>query len=239
MIRSLLRQPLRLIPATAVLPVLSGPNAGRRWIKGSGNPSYWLGYYERRHVQHFLDQARPGSVVWDIGANVGYYALAAARKTDAKVVAIEALPENAAFLRRHVALNRADAIEVIEAAVTATHNGTVLFERADSRFQGKVGAGDLVVRSVSIDGLIADGRPVPALVKMDIEGGEADALTGAGKLLAARRTVWVVSLHGAAVARRCYEIFTRHGYVLTDGNDDRTISGISDIEDCWGVWARP
>jgi len=239
MIRTLLRQPLRLIPPKTVLPVLSGPNAGRRWVKGSGNPSYWLGYYERQHVQHFIDQARPGGVVWDIGANVGYYALAAARKTGAKVVAIEALPENAAFLRRHVALNRADMIEVLEAAVTASHNGTVFFERSESRFQGKVGSGDLAVRSVSIDGLIADGLPAPALVKMDIEGGEADALIGAGKLLAERRCVWMVSLHGPDVARRCYEIFAAHGYAMTDGNDARKLSSAAEIENCWGVWARP
>ena len=75
----LLRMPLRLIPPTAVVPVVSAPGRGMRWIVGSAPHGAWLGTLERDKLSRFMARLRPGMTVWDIGANVGLYTLPSAR----------------------------------------------------------------------------------------------------------------------------------------------------------------
>lgn len=93
----------------------------------------------------------------------------------------------------------------------------------------------LVVSTVSLDSLVRDCElSFPDILKMDVEGTEIDILRGATQLLAARRTRWVVSLHGQEQADACERIFLGAGYTLArlDGRRiDGSIlaSGITDI----------
>lgn len=103
-----LRAPLRLIPPGTVLPVLQGRLRGARWIVGAGTHGCWLGSYEYGKRRLFERLVRPGQVVWDVGANAGFYTLLASRLVGStgSVVAIEPLPRNLSYLRRHLELNR-------------------------------------------------------------------------------------------------------------------------------------
>src|SRR5579864_334767 len=67
----ILRLPLRLLPRGSVVPILQGPLRGRRWIVGSSTHGCWLGSYENGEQKILQASIRPGSVVYDIGANVG------------------------------------------------------------------------------------------------------------------------------------------------------------------------
>ena len=68
----LVRLPLRLVPRTAVVPVLSGPLRGARWIVGAATHGSWLGTYEAAK-QLLIERAlKPGSVFYDVGANAGF-----------------------------------------------------------------------------------------------------------------------------------------------------------------------
>lgn len=60
---------------------------------------------------------------------------------------------------------------------------------------GAIGQGDEQVRMTTLDALLAE-YGIPDLVLMDIQGTEAAALRGGRDLLKARRTTWVVELHG-------------------------------------------
>jgi len=60
-----------------VLPIMQGRLHGKKWIVGAGEHGYWLGSYEIRKRQSFEAMIKPGTVVYDIGANVGYYSLLA------------------------------------------------------------------------------------------------------------------------------------------------------------------
>jgi hypothetical protein len=64
---------------------------------------------------------------------------------------------------------------------------------------------------VAVDPLPAEP---PSVVKMDIEGGESDALVGAQGLLRERQTTWFIALHGAEERQRCGEILVAAGYSL-------------------------
>src|SRR6267143_3626666 len=74
----LLRLPLRLLPKQAVVPVLQGELRGTRWIVGSSTHGCWLGTYEHENQRLFASLVLASGLVYDLGANVGFYTLLAA-----------------------------------------------------------------------------------------------------------------------------------------------------------------
>ena len=68
---------------------------------------YWLGAYEPELQDAIGRHIRPGMVVYDVGANVGYISLMLARAVgeSGRVLAFEPLPANAERIRRNAALN--------------------------------------------------------------------------------------------------------------------------------------
>ncbi|MHB1231512.1 MAG: FkbM family methyltransferase [Burkholderiales bacterium] len=115
----LLRLPFRLMPDSATLPVLSGINRGMKWVAGSATHGAWLGTYESDKQQQLARLLKSGMAFYDVGANAGFYTLAAARLVGERghVFAFEPLAENVANLRRHVQLNQLQNVSIIQAAV--------------------------------------------------------------------------------------------------------------------------
>jgi FkbM family methyltransferase len=210
----LLRLPLRLIPRGLVVPILQGPLRGKKWIVGSGNHGYWLGSYEMGTVARFAGAVPPGGTVFDLGANVGYYTLLSAVKTGprGRVFAFEPLPRNLDYLRRHLALNRIANSTVVAAAVS-DQGGTVRFAEDASTSRGRIGAGGFEVPAVSLDEWAEkEGIPDPALMKIDIEGAEFQAIQGARRMLARTRPAIFLSTHSGKVHRECLSLLESLGY---------------------------
>ncbi len=194
----LLRLPLRLIPKGMVMPILQGRLRGRKWIAGAGEHGYWLGSYEMKKRQAFEAVIPNGAIVYDIGANVGYYSLLAAALVgdEGLVYAFEPLPRNVDFLRRHVALNHFKQVEIIEAAVS-DRTGQASFDLGASSAMGHISdSGEIDVRMVSLDDLLNAGeiRP-PDYMKVDVEGAEYQALKGARKLLERHHPILFLDTH--------------------------------------------
>src|ERR1700722_14828318 len=177
-----LRSPFRLIPASAAVPILQGPLRGRRWIVGSATHGCWLGSYEFETQRAFAGLVRAGDVVYDLGANVGFYSLLAARLAgdDGGVYSFEPLARNLDFLRRHVGINALRNCVVIDAAV-ADFDGEMRFEASAEPTTAHLSeSGDVAVRVVRLDSLVEQGevRP-PDVMKIDVECAEVKALAGA------------------------------------------------------------
>ncbi len=187
-----MRQPLRAVPSEARVRVLRGPLRGARWIAGSSTHGCWLGTYERRFQSLFFDLVPTGGVVWDVGANVGFYSLLAARKA-AKVIAFEPLPENLSYLRRHVELNRLQERIRVFPVAASDHDGTPLFSVVPgNRSEGSLRPnGNLPVQTMRLDNV----EIVPDLIKIDVEGNEYEVLRGAVETLRAHRPMVLVALH--------------------------------------------
>jgi len=195
----LLRLPLKLIPKSMVLPILQGRLRGKKWIVGAGEHGYWLGSYELNKRIAFEREVVPGSVVYDIGANVGYFSLLASVLTgpEGQVVAFEPLPRNIQYLRQHIRINHLENIEVIEAAVS-DHSGEAHFELGASSAMGHLAEkGDLEVQMVSLDGML-DEKMIspPDVMKVDVEGAEYEALCGALKTLERHHPIVFLDTHG-------------------------------------------
>lgn len=134
-------------------------------------------FFEKNERKLFCDAIHPGSVVLDVGANVGIYTLLAAKR-GARVIAIEADPRNVERLRYHVHLNGFDDRVTIYPIAVGDREGTVtLYRSAGNCGHSNVFAGidPVEVPCKTIDSL---GLPQIDVCKMDIEGNEVSALRG-------------------------------------------------------------
>ena len=216
-----LRFPLRLIPAGICLPVLQGPMRGFKWIIGSSIHGCWLGSYESAKQKRFSIAVKRGDVVYDIGANVGFYSLLASALVGpaGKVFSFEPVPRNLHFLERHLHLNDVKNCSVLEAAVGRV-DGTANFDTGPHPAMGHLTNDEtrngLKVRILALDRLIASGRlPAPDVIKCDIEGGEYDALQGALDTLARFTPAIFLATHGADAHEKCCRLLTGLRYRLT------------------------
>lgn len=130
---------------------------------------------------------RPGDTVWDVGANIGLFAFAAAVADRPGVVEL-----------RIAARGRAG--NHLSAVAGSTQTG-------GHREARKVAA-------ITLDGLL-DAFPPPRLLKIDVEGAEALCLRGAERLLAEIRPLLVCEV-AAENAAEVGERLGRHGYTLFD-----------------------
>jgi FkbM family methyltransferase len=212
-----LRAPLSLIPKTAVFPVLQGPLAGRRWIVGSATHGAWLGTYEYEKQRIFARTIQAGMVVFDLGANVGFYSLLAAIKTGARgrVYAFEPLSRNLGLLRRHLEYNDIRNVEIIAAAVSDS-SGLAAFEDQGHPSMGRLDpVGGLQIRTVTLDEMVFQkGLLPPDLIKLDIEGGERRALEGARRVLEQYHPLLFLATHGWQVHDECCAFLIDLGYAL-------------------------
>jgi FkbM family methyltransferase len=204
-----IRWPLGLIPRRMPVRILSGPCRGMRWIAGAATHGAWLGSYELDKQRLFVEHVRRGDVIYDIGANVGVYTLLSSVLVgDAgHVYAFEPSPQNLDFLRAHVARNRLSNVTVIEQAVGAAV-GTVKFT-SNRGLMGRIDDhGDITVPVTSIDAFVAAGHRPPTLMKIDVEGAEADALIGAERTLRTHRPTLFLATH-SFLATHLHEVHGR------------------------------
>lgn len=206
-----MRLPLRAIPQGTIIPVLRGPLRGARWIVGSSTHGCWLGTYEKAFQAFFFSVVPEGGVVWDVGANVGFYSLLAARKA-ARVVAFEPLPENLSSLRRHIELNRLEECIQVVPAAASDHDGTGLFSVVPGNSsEGSLRPhGTLTVQTVRLDSLGA----VPDLIKIDVEGNEHEVLRGAIETMRTHHPLVLVARHSAD--SYCQDLLDELGYQVSE-----------------------
>jgi FkbM family methyltransferase len=98
-------------------------------------------------------------------------------------------PANFVKLQENISrLSQRDSISVRRAAVGATA-GVVTFS-GDGSEASRVGTGDMAVECVALDEVLAGTKPT--YIKMDIEGSELDALTGARDIIARHAPVLTI-----------------------------------------------
>ncbi len=213
----LARWPLSLLPRNFQIRIFQGPLRGCRWIIGAGTHGYWLGTYELEKQQHFTCVIRPGWTVFDVGAHVGFYTILASLLVGNKgaVFSFEPLLQNIHFLGKHITLNRLNNVTVIEAAV-GRKSGIMSFTEGPFSSMGSLSSdGNRSVSVMSLDDLFRQGKiPPPNVIKIDIEGGEFEALIGAEDLLRSARPIIYLATHGPEIHSDCVNYLLSLGYHL-------------------------
>jgi FkbM family methyltransferase len=188
---------------------------------------YWLGTYEPQLQAAVRDWVQPGVVVYDVGANIGYVTLLLARAAGdgGRVFAFEALPGNLERLHLNLERNRVTGKVTIFAGAVVQTSGPVDFLVHASGGMGKAAGSPgrderytttITVPGVSLDDFVyRQGNPVPQVIKMDIEGGEVQALPGMRRLLAEGRPLVLLELHGPESAAAAWKAFSAAGYTLS------------------------
>jgi len=188
---------------------------------------YWLGIYEPNLQRVIKDWVKPGWVVYDVGANIGYISLllAQAVQDSGPIYAFEALPDNFTRLQKNIRLNvLEDRIKAVHAAVIDASK-PVTFMVGPSSGMGKVvgSAGrqevvyaqSLTMPGISLDEYVYEaGHPAPQAVKMDIEGGEVLALPGMRRILQEAHPLMLLELHGPESSHVAAQILGDTGYRL-------------------------
>jgi FkbM family methyltransferase len=156
---------------------------------------FLTGYYdvETAHTRFFRRLVREGMVVVDVGANIGYYTLQAAVRVgpSGSVHAFEPVAEIHERLLENVRLNGLGNVVVNRRAVQ-DRPGTVEVFVGDRTNRGTSGpvappnpAGRQQVEAVTLDAYAeATGLAAVDVVKIDVEGSEAEVLKGMSRLLA-------------------------------------------------------
>lgn len=207
--RAILRRSALAAPLTALRdldsyqkPVLRGDIAVK--IAGVGRFQIRAGTDDLLHVMTSREplvrrlieaELTPGGTFVDGGANIGFYALVAAARIGAggRVVAFEMMPDTAAILRHHISENGPLPITVIERALSARSGEVVTASVAPGHHGQASIVSDVTaerhsvsVETVTLDEALADLGAID-LIKLDLEGAEYMALSGAAAVLARTR----------------------------------------------------
>ncbi len=209
-------------PGAAAGPALA--SAG----KGLWAPSAWEARVLERAEHAALDRLdellEPGDVAYDVGANLGLYALRMAERVgvEGRVYCVEANPVCVSFLQANLLRNGVSNAEILPLALldvrgavrfTIHYGNANLGVAAPSGFYAQKTGHEIQVESVGLDDLVEEYslRP-PDLVKIDVEGAEAMVLQGMVRTLESRRPRLLLELHGFEAASASLTLLETHGY---------------------------
>jgi len=167
------------------------------------------GVYEPATTAFFKEALKPGMTVVDVGANVGYYTLLAARLVggEGRVYAFEPEPENFALLEKNVQANGFRNVVCLQQAVS-DRCGRVPFylswgsEAHSLSAEVSSTSRSIEVASTSLDDFFRkEGWPSIDLIKMDIEGAETLALEGMKELIERSNNLSIITEFSQATTR--------------------------------------
>ena len=182
--------PLRLHPAFATL----------RWEQ-----------LEQTAYRAFVDELRPDSVVFDVGAHIGTYTLLAAGRVRAplgRVIAYEPHARTREYLRQHLGWNRGGDQVLVREVCCGAAPGSADFYCLPGQTEGTNGLVPVpgferqTAEVTTVDEEAQRLGCMPTLIKIDVEGAEWDVLKGAEAVLSRSKPVLLLSLHPHALAQQ-------------------------------------
>ena len=169
---------------------------------------FWASAKDAVEIREVLRCMPKGGVMFDLGANFGYYAIrtATALHSDCRVYAFEPNPPTMRRFRQNLDLNSTGGVYPREEGVSdVTGSATVLEERGNSgaAYLDPAVATPGGIPLTTLD-LFCEQHRIDRLdvIKMDIEGGELRALRGGAGALRRFMPVILIELNSAALERQ-------------------------------------
>lgn len=146
---------------------------GELWYKGGWEQAE-IGYLRDRLVQ-------PGDLVFECGAHHGELTIHLSRWVgeQGKVIAFEPVPHNMAAVRKQVELNDLKNVTLVNAAVGRERGRVRITNDSNAEVAGRRGPG-IEVEMVHLDDYV---QMKPTMLKIDVEGYEAELLKGAQEVM--------------------------------------------------------
>lgn len=192
--------------------------------------------YELAFVPTLMDLARRGGTLYDVGAHVGFFTCAWLVAGGFAVEAFEPVPRNHDIVRQVAVRNGwSTRVHVHDLALGATDGtGVLQVNEADlgdsslAYIEGMGGidwrlraraypAGSTLSTTVRrLDALVEElSLSPPAVIKIDVEGGEADVIEGAVGVLSRHRPAILLEVHNVYPGMRLTERLQGLGYRLS------------------------
>jgi FkbM family methyltransferase len=222
--------------------VLTGPIQGMYLsMPDLWRPSYALGTYERHVVRAMRRYISPGSVAYDIGANIGYFTLVLARLVgdSGTVHSFEPDPANLRALESNLRQNRIDNVRVVP-SVVSNATGVVTFATFRYSLVNHIANAEtpsdaqlVTVPSITLDDFIyRQGNAAPAFVKIDVEGAEDRVFRGAERTLREKKPAIIAEVRAGGIYEEICHQLGPYGYtacVLGAGAKRMARTGLADI----------
>jgi FkbM family methyltransferase len=168
-------------------------------------PGLRSGDYEPHLTAVFERYCTPGTTVVDVGANLGYYSLLAARLVgpSGRVIALEPNSENCRLFLSSLRRSGFGNVQVLPVAADV-ETGWAYYSTHVGSNGGLIDDGDLLARpgvvvpTFRLDDLVAG--PV-GLLKMDVEGAEGRVVRGATRLIERDRPIVTTELKEEMLTR--------------------------------------
>ncbi len=206
----------------------------------------------------WLDRIPKGSILWDVGANIGLYSVYAAQHRDCRVWAFEPSVFNLEILARNIFLNRVtDRICIVPFALSdklgpnQMHMTTTDWGGALSTFGQDYGWDGKALRQVfeyQIFGLSMEDTvqrlliPLPAYIKIDVDGIEHVILKGSRSVLSQVKEILIeINDDFHEQAEQCHQLLSEAGLVLKEKRHSEMIEGsTSGFRNSYNqIWIRP
>lgn len=156
--------------------------------------NWYCGLHEVEEMAFVLHVLRPGEHFLDVGANVGSYTVLAAAGANARVTAVEPIPETFGKLRLNVSLNGLESRVRTCLLGLSDRNGMLRFSALLDTVNHVLAADEnepgVDVSVTRMDDLV--GGDCPHVIKIDVEGHEFAVLQGASNTLSNDRLMAVV-----------------------------------------------
>ncbi|MFA5386120.1 MAG: FkbM family methyltransferase [Candidatus Paceibacterota bacterium] len=162
--------------------------------------------HEETTTKLFKDVVRPGNVVIDLGANIGYFTLLAAKLVGetGKVFSFEPEPSNFYYLQKNIKINDFNNAVAFQKAVSNKNGETSLFVCTydsghhtinqsggiEAYRHGRSGRTKKIsIETVALDDFFEGKIDRVDILKIDVEGAEAIAIEGMEKILMNNRNI--------------------------------------------------
>jgi FkbM family methyltransferase len=211
---------------------------------------FWYGYYEKNTILTWQTFVKEEATVLDIGANIGYYSLVAAKKaTKGQVYSFEPVGFIRKQMQENISLNHLSNITVVPYCVSNETKVYDFFIAAENNigmsglqipenFSGKKES----VASVILDEWIKAAKiNAVDLIKIDIEGAEKNALEGMESILQFHRPVFFIEIVAAlldkfnASVKDVYNIFSKNKYQAYETVKPNVLKPIQDFNEGYDI----
>jgi FkbM family methyltransferase len=163
---------------------------------------FWLGEKDHWDSFHIRRLVHPGAVVFDVGANFGYYSICVFE--NCRVFAFEPYPRTRARLQGNVDLNDCPQISIVPQGLSDSNITTRMAVRDDNSGSARIaGNPDGVEVFVCTMDSFCSARGIRTVdfIKVDVEGHEESVLRGGEETIRASRPAMMIELDPAQLRR--------------------------------------